>query len=244
MALIDRMKEARLKKGYTQQQVAEYIGVAKSTYTGYEKGNSEPSMLILQRIMECLGVDANYLLQDEMKSVYDNRATPDEMNGIKKYRALDEHGKQLVALVLDAEHTRCIAVDTEDMQQKIIPLYCSESKVSAGGGDELTDYERWRTVYVPDTPNSRRADFVLTVDGDSMEPKFSDGDHILVRSQPYVDYAQIGVFAADGKGFVKKFGGDRLISLNRAYDDILLTEESNVKCFGLVLGKTTIITGD
>lgn len=84
MALIDRMKEARLKKGFTQLQVAEYIGVAKSTYTGYEKGNSEPSMLILQRIMECLGVDANYLLQDEMKSVYDNRATLDVVRIVER----------------------------------------------------------------------------------------------------------------------------------------------------------------
>ena len=37
MAFIDRLKEARLQKGFTQEQIAEKIGVAKSTYTGDER---------------------------------------------------------------------------------------------------------------------------------------------------------------------------------------------------------------
>ena len=76
------------------------------------------------------------------------------------------------------------------------------------------------------------------VDGDSMEPKFHNGDYILVRKQPAVDIGQIGIFGVDGKGYVKKYGGDKLISLNKKYPDIPLDEES--RCFGLVLGVTDI----
>ena len=64
----DRLKEARLSSGLTQEQLANEIGVAKSTVTGYEKGNSEPNMVTVQRIMETLNVDANFLWQDEMKN--------------------------------------------------------------------------------------------------------------------------------------------------------------------------------
>lgn len=68
MAYFDKIKEARLALGLTQDQVAQQIGVAKSTFTGYEKGIREPNMLTLSKIMKVLHVDANYLFQDESPS--------------------------------------------------------------------------------------------------------------------------------------------------------------------------------
>lgn len=64
MALEDRIKEARKNAGLTQQQAASMIGVAKSTWAGYESGNSTPDIDKLVKIMDALGVDANYLWQD------------------------------------------------------------------------------------------------------------------------------------------------------------------------------------
>jgi len=110
MPLIDRMKEARTRKGLTQERIAKEIGVAKSTYTGYETGNSEPSMLILSRIMNILEVDANFLFQDEMAALHEANATPAEMEHlVKKYRSLDPYGKEAVDVVLDVERRRCEA---------------------------------------------------------------------------------------------------------------------------------------
>lgn len=67
MAYYDRIKEARLTCGLTQEQIAQKIGVAKSTFTGYEKGNREPTMALLGKIMDVLHVDANYIFQDELQ---------------------------------------------------------------------------------------------------------------------------------------------------------------------------------
>ncbi|MEG2429341.1 MAG: helix-turn-helix transcriptional regulator, partial [Oscillospiraceae bacterium] len=66
MAFKDRLKQARLAFGITQLDLGNKISVAKSTITGYEKGNSEPDMLKLTNIMNVLNVDANFLFQDEM----------------------------------------------------------------------------------------------------------------------------------------------------------------------------------
>lgn len=116
MALTDRMKEARKNKGLTQESIAKEIGVAKSTYTGYEKGNSEPNMLILSRIMNVLEVDANFLFQDEMDELRSATATPQEMEHIiKKYRSLDLYGKEAVDSVLNVEWQRC----TKQVKPKI-----------------------------------------------------------------------------------------------------------------------------
>lgn len=105
MAFEDRLKEARLQKGFTQEQIAEKIGVAKSTYTGYEKGNREPNVNTIGILMKELGVDANFLWQDE--TTFPFELTYDEMeNLVKKYRTLDEHGKEMVDFTLLKEWER------------------------------------------------------------------------------------------------------------------------------------------
>lgn len=64
----DRLKQARKSKGYTQESIAQKIGVKKSTFSGYESGNSEPDMEKLIKIMNILEIDANYLYQDEVST--------------------------------------------------------------------------------------------------------------------------------------------------------------------------------
>ena len=86
MSLHDRIKEARKNKGLTQEQLGILIGVAKTTITGYEK-NREPTAAKVGEIADALGVDANFLYQDEIKELYKDKATPSEFeNIIKKYR--------------------------------------------------------------------------------------------------------------------------------------------------------------
>ena len=70
MGFANRLKEARLAKGYTQEQLGELIGVAKTTITGYEK-NREPSVAKIGEIAEALDVDVNFLFQDEVEKIHD-----------------------------------------------------------------------------------------------------------------------------------------------------------------------------
>ena len=176
-------------------------------------------------------------LSDLLDDVDGNGYTLEEDSMIKKYRTLDPYGQKAVTSVLDIEFERCTYIP-EPNREELIEVSINYAPVSAGFGDELEDYEQWEKASVPLTPESRKADFILVVDGDSMEPKFHNGDYILVRKQPAVDIGQIGIFGVDGKGYVKKYGGDKLISLNKKYPDIPLDEES--RCFGLVLGVTDI----
>ena len=83
MSINDRIKEARKNKGITQEQLGELIGVAKTTITGYEK-NREPSAAKVGEIADALDVDVNFLFQDEVKKLHENRATPLEMEHLVK----------------------------------------------------------------------------------------------------------------------------------------------------------------
>ncbi|MBQ8688521.1 MAG: helix-turn-helix transcriptional regulator, partial [Ruminococcus sp.] len=82
-----------------------------------------------------------------------------------------------------------------------------------------------------------RADFALTISGDSMEPIYHNGDIVLVKQTEAVSVGEVGIFVVDGDGYIKKFGGDRLISLNQAYADIMLNHDSYVRCCGKVIGR-------
>ena len=60
----NRLKEARLRLKMTQEQLAKEVGVTKGAIGNYESEVSSPKEDILIRLMEVLGVDANYLFQD------------------------------------------------------------------------------------------------------------------------------------------------------------------------------------
>ena len=229
----DRLKNLRKAKGATQADVAEALGIKESAYSNYEKDLREPNAVVLKAMSKYFGVTIDYLLDCHTGFV----ASRSEQEHIKKYRTLDPYGKKAVTSVLDIEFERCTYIP-EPNREELIEVSINYAPVSAGFGDELEDYEQWEKASVPLTPESRKADFILVVDGDSMEPKFHNGDYILVRKQPAVDIGQIGIFGVDGKGYIKKYGGDKLISLNKKYPDIHLNEES--RCFGLVLGVTDI----
>lgn len=158
---------------------------------------------------------------------------------IKKYRALDEHGIKIFNYVLNEEYERSIYEPKPDY----VVLSYIETSVSEYMGNELDEYESIDNVSVPLTKESRKADFVFKVRGDFMEPNFSDGDFILIRKQPAVDKGQIGLFVVDGNDYIRVFDFDKLVSSNTKYDDIVLNNISNFKCFGLVLGKTIVFNG-
>ena len=69
-----------------------------------------------------------------------------------------------------------------------------------------------------------------------MQPMYYDGDILLVKRQQYIDVGEVGIFIKGGEGYVKKKGEDRLISLNKEYDDIYPDAEEII-CYGKVIGK-------
>lgn len=147
MALKDRIKEARQNKHLTQEQLALKIGIAKSTLAGYETGIREPSVEIVGKIMYVLDVDANYLWQDEMGSNFPVKVSYDEMEHIKKYRALDSQGKKTVDYILKNESQRTSTIAQKDSriaeleQQSKVAQLPDRSYLEPNAAHERTDIE-------------------------------------------------------------------------------------------------------
>lgn len=120
-----------------------------------------------------------------------------------------------------------------NIKNVIIPFY--RTPASAGLGAWLSDETPVEYINIPKTDKTNEADFLLEVRGDSMQPKFFDGDRVLVKQSDSIYEGEIGVFILNNESYIKKMGRGELISLNPAYKPIKLTEYDDIRCAGKVI---------
>lgn len=58
----NRLVQLRKKRGLTQQQIADEIGINRGSYSNWEKGKREPSFENLVKLASILGTSTDYLL--------------------------------------------------------------------------------------------------------------------------------------------------------------------------------------
>lgn len=233
--LKDKLRALREQHGFSQAKLAEFLGVSPAAYSTYEMGTRDVSSDKVVKLAKYYGVSTDYLYDIEKNE--NNEFNNSERTIIKKYRKLDTYGKKLIDNALDIEYDRC----TSKQEQPSIPMISirySLLSASAGTGAYLDD-ENMEMRLFPDTPEARRADLVIPVEGRSMEPMFYDGDELFVHRQENVEIGEIGIFIKDGKGYVKEAGEDRLISINPDYEDIY-ADDTPIFCVGKVIGKVQV----
>lgn len=232
----ERIKESREKKGIYQARLAEMIGVKSAgVISNWEKDINKPDSDKIIRLCHALDVLPSYLLDYYGES--SDELNKEEKEHIKKYRVLDERGKEAVDSILDVEYKYVLEMQKRSRQQeeveKIITLPLPLQSASAGTG-QFTDDESAEDIAVIYNEHTAKADYIMRVSGDSMEPKFYDGDLVLVRDQPAVEVGEIGIFVINGDQYIKEYKGDYLHSLNPDWDDVDCTEDTY--CRGKVIG--------
>lgn len=243
MAFKERLKEARAKCGMTQEQVASKIGIAKSTFAGYETGGSEPNMHIMSKIMDVLDVDANFLLQDQIR--HNTALSPIELECLRKYRLLDEFGKETIQIAIERELSRSEKMreaekkiedlKREKVQNTIPRLFAYYGKIAAAGKSfGFEDILSGVTIEASETPLNIHADYTIGVSGDSMDPTYCDGDIVYVKKVERLKTGEIGIFQKDNCIYIKEAGENGLISHNLRYGFI---SGEGVTLLGKVIGK-------
>lgn len=241
MSFGTRLKARREQLGITQPQLAEMLGVSKGAIGNYETDANSPKATILFKVFDVLKCDANYLFQDEMGNNYPMKVSYDEYESIKKYRNLDDHGKELVNFTLDKETERIekygklgdVSRPVTAFPMRLISYYFKNA--SAGTGQLVIDNLPDKDIEIPDKPEYRNVSYAIGVNGSSMEPAFQDGDILLVEATQEIEVGDIGIFQINNECFVKKLGEKELISLNKDYKNIPLDETAAT--LGKVIGK-------
>ena len=195
----EQIKKYRNIKGMTQQDIADTLGESSGRVIyNWEKGIGRPDCDKLARLCDLLGVSADELIGCKSMA---QRPTATEWNTLQKYRALDEHGKEVVDYLIDSEYKR-VRLSMKKPKSRMLKIDWFTLPASAGTGNIL-DSELAEELLVPESAEAEQADFVISVGGDSMEPTYHDGDKIFVEKCDSVDIGETGIFVVNGDVYIK-----------------------------------------
>lgn len=183
-----QLKETRIYRGYTQQEVANKLNLSVQAYSHYETGRRKPDYKTLKKLADFFNVSIDYLL--------------------------------------GRENVESIKLDRNVVQ---IPVF---GEIPAGIPIEMIEDSFIEDIEEIDA-NLCRGDnhfFGLKIKGDSMFPKFEDGDIVIFKQQ---DTCENGDFCAVSinhtectfKKVLKKESGITLMPLNPDYEPIFFTNE-------------------
>lgn len=66
--MVLRLRELREAKGLKQKDIADFLGIDRSTYTKYESGSNQPSIEMLFKIADFFDVSLDFLLRRNASS--------------------------------------------------------------------------------------------------------------------------------------------------------------------------------
>ena len=197
------------------------VEVTNQAVSKWEKGVSQPSagqFLLLCRILggddisgECMG------------------------RGLSA--GLNRAGREKLAEYAELLRLSGLYSETAQSAPKVrrLPLY--DLAVSAGTGQFLTDSSHVDVEAGKNVPDG--AGFGVRVAGDSMEPRFHDGQTVWVQPCETLSSGEIGVFVYDGSAYLKRLVIDGkkvfLRSLNPKYADIPAVLEDSLRVLGRAL---------
>nr|WP_195282578.1 S24 family peptidase [Harryflintia acetispora] len=108
---------------------------------------------------------------------------------------------------------------------------------------EILDYEE-----ITPEMAAQGEHFALQVTGNSMEPRFQEGDVVIVRRQPDVDDGNIAVVLVDGndatvKTVRKHKNGISLVAMNPSYTPMFFTNDEILELPVSIIGKVVELRG-
>lgn len=228
--IAEYIHELRIGKGLSQTQVAaEFVKrgyhVSNRSISFWETGRNQLNAEQFLVLCDILGIS-------DIRTAFRRDEVPTLSTGLNEegQQKLSEYASLLKASGL-YQPAEVIPISSRLMKRYLLP-------VSAGTGQFLDDDAYDEIEVGSEVPEI--ADFGVTISGDSMHPRFIDGQTVWVHEQEELSEGEIGIFFYAGNAYIKKLGytGDImvLLSLNPAYEPIQIQENEEFKVFGKVVG--------
>lgn len=192
--------------------------VSTRSLMSWEAGEREPRVIVGVALAKALGFEdvAVLYLDSEPKL---NQAGQQRLG---EYRSM---------LLHTAEFT-----EKPEPTLRLLPVYLQPA--SAGTGQWLDDDAQEMTEVDESVP--AKAEFGVRIAGDSMEPRFVNGQTVWVKAAQDANNGDIVLCTLNDQGYCKKLRKDEngiaLISLNKKYAPIPVREEDEFRIAGIVVG--------
>jgi repressor LexA len=222
--LTARRKELGLSQAELAGALAKYgVKVTNQAVSKWENDATEPGAEQFLALCAALGID-------DVRGAFSGGA------GDGYFRGLNYEGRRKALEYIDLlRSSGRFSQKAERAAARMLPLY--SLAVSAGTGQFLDGEDYEMTEADDGVPGE--ANFGVRVSGNSMEPKFHDGQIVWVRQQRSLENGETGIFLYDGSAYLKQlFTDDRhliLHSLNPEYQDIYVSAALPLRVLGKVL---------
>lgn len=230
--ICERIRFYREQLQIEQKALAAMVGVTANAVSNWESGRSRPDVNILPNICDALHITLYQLYAlDDPSSKY----TSSEELFLENYRHLTPGHRLAVRSLTDT----LLQVQNTENCRELQKLCFFERQLAAGIGDPTEFDDLGTPLFVFSNDLTHRADCVFTVNGDSMEPDFSDGCMVLVRritDKDDLEPGDVGAFMIENETYIKEYQPDGLHSSNPAYPVMRFGEYENVYLIGQVVG--------
>ena len=226
------IRKYRESLGLEQKELALKLGLSPSAVGNWERGFAKPSLDVIVPVCKVLGVTPNDIFGVDDSLL--NFSAKEQML-ISDYRGLSNGHK----IAVDSLISSLIAAEITDSIPNLTKLTYFNRQLAAGIGDPTEIEDNGEPIFLNSSTLVNKADYVFTVNGDSMEPEYHNGDMVLIKSFPDCDDilpGEIGAFIYGNEAYIKEYQRDGLHSLNKEYETLHFTDEDKVFFIGKVIG--------
>ena len=234
----ERIKQRRKDLKMSADELATSVGVSRSTIFRYEKGDIEKvGPDVLKKIADKLNVSPADLMGWDDTPVQELKIPTSplvqkitekavKLTAPRKQKVLDFTENQL-----REQSNKVISLEEDLFEYKVY------EKLSAGTGFSYFNDGNYDTVFYDKDLDH---DFASWVFGDSMEPKYMNGEVVLIKETGFDYDGAIYAVDWDGQTYIKKVykekDGLRLVSINSKYKDKFAPFEEDPRIIGKIVG--------
>lgn len=230
--IVDIIIDLCNRKGWSLSEFARKLDLPKSSISRYFNKSRQLPINKINIFADTLGVSSEYLLgikisNNDLLDIY-NKLETKRQSKVYNFATeqLNEQNNQITNINDYIE---------EETNWYEVKFYGS---ISAGTGLYLDD-EQVETINFGADMVPSGTDFCLKVNGDSMEPMFNNGDYVFIKRETDFRNGTIGAVIVNGEAYLKKIyirdNSIRLVSLNKKYKDITVSEDDTLKYVGTVV---------
>ena len=221
-----RLKLLMRIQGITISELAVKADISEDTIKAIRSGKTKnPSLYVLTAIADAFSCTLDNLVGRIPKEV-------DEANLLRKWRSLDNHGRQNAMLLIDEELSKQPQTTTRMRQ---VMYYIASSYLGNGA---LFDMTRTEYTDIPAT-YMKEADFGLKIISDSYMPMYFPEDIVAIKKRPPAP-GEIACYWKDNIIYIRKYllinGIPRYIPINAVNNEIELKKISDYTCLGTIIG--------
>ena len=227
-----RIRYYRELRGIEQKELGAKLNIVGNAVSNWENGRARPDINLLPDLCSELGITLYELFDIDDPLL---RHTKREQYLLSRYRNLNDSNKYLVDNLIQSMERLGMVSEVRDITK--ITLF--DKPLAAGIGDPTEFDDSGEPLYLYDSERIKKADCSFRVNGDSMEPTYSDGDIVLVQRyprcpDPYPD--DIGAFIVGNELYIKEYQKDGLYSHNKYYEPMHFSDHEHVYFIGKVIG--------